>query len=708
MSIRFDHSSEAIAGLHLLASKQGGRVRTKEDDVGDTPASRIDAQDLVKEIALDANGTNSGTATPYIYPSSYQSHSNLQPDKTELCVAPSLKGRVTTGSMDAVSSSEENDYKKSIELDEHEGNTNGKRRQIGNQDINTAPKSRDTTTYRLLRTGLPRATTNSQNLNLDMNTKGISANGKKFEDSSSAPNTYPKVNKGSLNLFKSLPCAHAIAIKCVVKQLLDKLTSGSVDSDDTPSAFDNAKITEKMTAAINLIKSPTCISNCKQVVSGISAIKVRHHIASRTLICIILLMTCNYVIQLRIRNDQLETGISSLQIALRDQPKIPKLHADVTVGVPPAAFQENQIINVHFHEFNTFQTNRGQGVKSPAFSCFNHEWRVEMYPGGHDEALDGNTSIYLRHLSEGPVSIDFEFVLNDAGIKRFFRVKRDTLSRKFDRESSSLWGHADFTKHSFLSNPGNLSHGTLSIELRMKLVENKSLVNFIPENPFSKNMMGLFLDEQSADVRFELSNDDNSLKVQYYAHCLILKACAPALARQCEGSNKLSPIAIPDVEPPVFLQLLLYVYGGDISPDWKNDAKKFIYAADKYGLFDLKLRAEAWYVAYCNLTVINVADELLYADAMNCPLLREAAINFISKNVKEVMKSESFENVLKAKPASRDILLAVASAGQGSDAGVIDDDSVATVNNLRVALYEKGLEIHGSRESLTSRLKLKR
>mmetsp|Transcript_19072 Transcript_19072/g.28931 ORF Transcript_19072/g.28931 Transcript_19072/m.28931 type:complete len:243 (+) Transcript_19072:1-729(+) len=242
----------------------------------------------------------------------------------------------------------------------------------------------------------------------------------------------------------------------------------------------------------------------------------------------------------------------------------------------------------------------------------------------------------------------------------------------------------------------------------MKLVENKALLNFIPENPFSKNMLGLFLDEQSADVRFELSSDDNSLKVQYHAHCLILKACAPALARLCEGSDKSSPIVIPDVEPRVFLQLLLYIYGGDISPDWKNDAKKFIDAADKFGLVNLKLTAEAWYVAYYNFTVVNVADELLYADSMNCPLLREAAINFISKNVKEVMKSESFENVLMAKPASKDIMLAVASSGQGSDAGVIEDDSVATVNNLRVALYEKGLEIHGSRESLTSRLELKK
>ena len=111
--------------------------------------------------------------------------------------------------------------------------------------------------------------------------------------------------------------------------------------------------------------------------------------------------------------------------------------------------------------------------------------------------------------------------------------------------------------------------------------------------------------------------------------------------------KKSSPVTILDLEPQVFLQLLHYVYGSNISPDWKNDAKKFVDAAGKYRLTNLKLAAEAWHVAYYIFTVGNVVEELLYADTKNCPLLREAAIlGFILKNTKEVIMSESFENVL--------------------------------------------------------------
>ena len=229
----------------------------------------------------------------------------------------------------------------------------------------------------------------------------------------------------------------------------------------------------------------------------------------------------------------------------------------------------------------------------------------------------------------------------------------------------------------------------------------KSRINFMPKNPFGKCMLKLFLDEESADVLFELKGDDTSSKIHYHAHRLVLKACAPDLFRLCEDCDLSTPITIPDVESRVFLEMLRYLYGGEVSASWMNDAKKFIDAADKYGVTDLKVEAEAWYVTYLNFTVGNVIEEFLYADAMNCPLLREAAMEFILKNSVEVINSDSFENVLMTKTITKEIMLAVAAAGQGND----DIDKVDVgINDLRMALYEKGLDVDGSRELLTSRL----
>ena len=107
---------------------------------------------------------------------------------------------------------------------------------------------------------------------------------------------------------------------------------------------------------------------------------------------------------------------------------------------------------------------------------------------------------------------------------------------------------------------------------------------------------------------------------------------------------------------------------------------------------------------YHEFTVSNVIGELLYADTMDCPLLRESAIDFIVKNSKHVMKSESFEKVLTKKSITKDIMLAMAVVETVSESNDKEAE-LWPINDLRMELYKKGLSIDGPRELLTSRLK---
>ena len=59
------------------------------------------------------------------------------------------------------------------------------------------------------------------------------------------------------------------------------------------------------------------------------------------------------------------------------------------------------------------------------------------------------------------------------------------------------------------------------------------------------------------------------------------------------------------------MMVLKYVYGGEIGANWKEDAKKYLDAADKYGISELKVQAEAWYVTYVSFTADNVIEDLL-------------------------------------------------------------------------------------------------
>ena len=65
--------------------------------------------------------------------------------------------------------------------------------------------------------------------------------------------------------------------------------------------------------------------------------------------------------------------------------------------------------------------------------------------------------------------------------------------------------------------------------------------------------------------------------------------------------------------------------------------------ADRFGVVNLKLEAEAAYIKNTKLTVENVMDELLLADAKNLALLKEYAIDFIAKNAPKFRSKTSPE-----------------------------------------------------------------
>ena len=108
-------------------------------------------------------------------------------------------------------------------------------------------------------------------------------------------------------------------------------------------------------------------------------------------------------------------------------------------------------------------------------------------------------------------------------------------------------------------------------------------------------------------------------------------------------------------------------------------------------------------LTYCNLTVDNAIEDLLYADGKKCPLLRESAMKFIMENAKEIIQSDSFKNALDAKDITKEIMLGMANV-MGNDSGD-KSDKLMSVNDLRMALEEKGLDVDGPREMLVSRLK---
>ena len=87
--------------------------------------------------------------------------------------------------------------------------------------------------------------------------------------------------------------------------------------------------------------------------------------------------------------------------------------------------------------------------------------------------------------------------------------------------------------------------------------------------------------------------------VVFHAHRDILSECSTGvLADICRSSvMSSSPIEITDVSQEVFPHLLYSAYGVKISDeDMKSQTKEIIEAANKYGVVNLKLEAEACFV----------------------------------------------------------------------------------------------------------------
>ncbi|KAL7525513.1 hypothetical protein ACHAXR_002017, partial [Thalassiosira sp. AJA248-18] len=325
---------------------------------------------------------------------------------------------------------------------------------------------------------------------------------------------------------------------------------------------------------------------------------------------------------------------------------------DIHVGSPPNEWESWESHLVHFHKFESMSTEKDHSVKSPKFSCCNHEWTVMIYPGGDKDSDDGMMSIFLHHCSGPEISAKYSFLIRDASGK-VIEEEMTPEYLKFD-EQTKHWGDG-FIDRAEITNPENkiLKHGTLTVEVRIKPDDEHCCTNFIPKNEFSQNMLQSFMDEDTADVLFEVKDkvggvDDELPSVKFHVHKLVLQFCAKGshLASLCEEYDKSTPVPIMGIDPYVFRQMLYYIYGGNITAaEWKNRSKDLIDAADRYGVKNLKIEAEAWYVNHLKITVENVIVTLAYADEKNCFLLKEAATNFIVKNTNDVLASDSFQSI---------------------------------------------------------------
>ena len=380
------------------------------------------------------------------------------------------------------------------------------------------------------------------------------------------------------------------------------------------------------------------------------------------------------------------------------------------------------LFSITFDNFVGLPSEKGQAVKSSEFSCFGNQLQLSLYPGGDSRSSNGMVSLYFERRSEGrdlAVKSSLAIDYNDGEDQIIRRAKA-----VFDGSEANCWGWPDFCSRKEIigthnEDEGFLVKGALVIYVSMEVDE------FFPKNPASSIMLKLFDDGNSADVLFEICEHQNQSESEsdrkraktstaklYHAHRLILQHYSQELSALCATSDDMTPIIITNVKPEVFRHLLYYVYGGEITEEeYVDNERDIINAADKYGVTNLKLKAEVWYVKNTKITIDNVIDTLLYAHAMSCALLKESVMDFIVENKREVLQRVSFQDV--PGDVCKDLLAAMSRHYDEDSTGDDDENetdvekmcSTMRIRDLRRMLDDKGLDIDGSREALIAKLK---
>jgi hypothetical protein len=345
---------------------------------------------------------------------------------------------------------------------------------------------------------------------------------------------------------------------------------------------------------------------------------------------------------------------------------------------------------IRFHGFDDLP--KSESKTSPRFFCLGYQWQLEL-----SAQYDGRT-----------VRLNLCDRSKRTHLKVYYQFLNDDISAHWFSGTSDNHYPSWLLKKSEASS--HVRNGTLSIQIRLTTDNyhpRPQPQTFIPSNPSAcKTIQDSFMAEDSADVVIEIGENEEgnmSPTTKFYAHYFILKRASPLLAELCKSSNDSpSRVQLSNESPDNFKDMLLYIYGFQIPAFGSNSerTKKIIEIANKYGVTNLKIEAEVFYVSSLSLSLGNISELLFFAESMNCALLKEKALEFIVNNAVNVAEKK----LLIDAPASlyNDILLATAlrsKTGEGID--------TMSVNELRRLSHQKGLAIDGTREMLIAGLQQK-
>ncbi|KAL7302949.1 hypothetical protein TKK_0004176 [Trichogramma kaykai] len=314
--------------------------------------------------------------------------------------------------------------------------------------------------------------------------------------------------------------------------------------------------------------------------------------------------------------------------------------------------------NWTIYNFSFFKEKPGEPLESTIFSPTNDpglQWRIVLYPSGNHHEYKDYLSLFLHLVScdKPSVVVDFRFCVVD---KHGRDINEHKPSRKWVFYQNRMSGHPKFLRRDYVLNPAN--NLLVADRLRLKCFIRSADGTFehtnydcnVPQVPdltkqLAEDYGKLLESERCSDVVL-VARDGAKLQ----AHKVVLAARSPVFAAMFEHEMRESrenEVQLRDWDAELIKQLLEYIYTGRV-PCFKGKTVPLLMAAEQYALEGLKTACE--YELCVNMSVEDAVELLLMADMHNAQNLKQAALNYVKTNIREIIDTPSFRQLTDVKP----------------------------------------------------------
>jgi len=283
------------------------------------------------------------------------------------------------------------------------------------------------------------------------------------------------------------------------------------------------------------------------------------------------------------------------------------------------------------------------------------EWCFGVHPRGRwwtNDAVEYKNfvCVEIRSFNEIPTTVSWEgWILDDANIKH-----KKMSTPALELEYMNVNSIPNFIKQRELTDR-LLPKGTLTLLLEVtvhgkgsKASDNNTLQQRHERlEKLSNDLCQLLAEKELSDI--EIHCDE---KV-FPSHQVVLAARSPVFKAMIQAEMKEKQdkkIVIEDTDPSTVAEMLNFIYTGDISPDGMEEmTKDLLRVADKYQLDDLKEMCEEKLVS--NISVENSIEGLVLGDSHNASKLKKIALNLVAKNMKKIVDTDVYKDLLAQRPA---------------------------------------------------------